>query len=79
MCKFKNTYTQDNRQLFEIIGQIHRKNKMLLNRYFYLVVLLASSSSDASFNTASILTVMADVIFPERRLNGIEQLPYSKQ
>ena len=29
MFKFKNTYTQDNRQLFQIIGQIH--DKMLLN------------------------------------------------
>ena len=29
MFKFKNTYTQDNRQLFQIIGQIH--GKMLLN------------------------------------------------
>ena len=29
MFKFKNTYTQDNRQLFPIIGQIH--GKMLLN------------------------------------------------
>ena len=29
MCKFKNTYTQDNRQLFQIIGQIH--GKMLLH------------------------------------------------
>ena len=23
ICKFKNTYTQDNKQLFQIIGQIH--------------------------------------------------------
>ena len=29
MFKFKNTYTQDNRQLFQIIGQIH--GKKLLN------------------------------------------------
>ena len=29
ICKFKNTYTQDNKQLFQIIGQIH--GAMLLN------------------------------------------------
>ena len=29
MFKFKNTYTQDNRHLFQLIGQIH--GKMLLN------------------------------------------------
>ena len=29
MCKFMNTYTQDNRQVFQIIGQIH--GKMLLH------------------------------------------------
>ena len=23
VCEFKNTYTQDNKQLFQIIGQIH--------------------------------------------------------
>ena len=29
ICKFTNTYTQDNKQLFQIIGQIH--GAMLLN------------------------------------------------
>ena len=29
ICKFKNTHTQDNKQLFQIIGQIH--GAMLLN------------------------------------------------
>ena len=41
-CKFKNTYTQDNKQLFQIIGQIHGAIEY---RSFYLVVLLLAGSS----------------------------------
>ena len=42
ICKFKNTYTQDNKQLFQIIGQIHGAIEY---RSFYLVVLLLAGSS----------------------------------
>ena len=45
ICKFKNTYTQDNKQLFQIIGQIAIGQIAIEYRSFYLVMLLLAGSS----------------------------------
>ena len=44
MFKFKNTYTQDNRQLFQIIGQIHGKMLLNIDLFTLSCVWLAGSS-----------------------------------
>ena len=45
ICKFKNTYTQDNKQLFQIIGQIAIGQIAIEYRSFYLVMLLLAGST----------------------------------
>ena len=45
ICKFKNTYTQDNKQLFQLIGQIAIGQIAIEYRSFYLVMLLLAGSS----------------------------------
>ena len=47
ICKFKNTYTQDNKQLLQIVGQIHGAIE-------YTVLLLAGCQALADFETSTI-------------------------
>ena len=52
--KFKNTYTQDNKQLFQIIGQIH--GAMLLNIDLFTLsccLILAGSSRFCNINDST--------------------------
>ena len=45
ICKYKNTYTQDNKQLFQIHKYTNTRCNAIEYRSFYLVVLLLASSS----------------------------------
>ena len=45
ICKFKNTYTQDNKQLFQIHKYTNTRCNAIEYRSFYLVVLLLAGSS----------------------------------
>ena len=46
MCKFKNTHTQDNGQLFQLIGQIH--SKMCVWRHIPPEIEFKSRGSDSN-------------------------------